>query len=171
MKHNIASFDRANPPRLDKMARDNTLSLAETRTLAASATTGSPRAVVANGVALLWNDHWDAAHEIAQSQEGEPNHDLLHAILHRREGDFGNAGYWFRMAGRHPCFDALPARLEPLLAKSPLLEKLLPNGAWNPRNFLDAVRLDRLGDQRDDTLLRAVQAEESIVFYEWLIRP
>jgi hypothetical protein len=26
----------------------------------------------------------------------------VHAYLHRKEGDLGNAGYWYRRAGRPP---------------------------------------------------------------------
>jgi hypothetical protein len=43
---------------------------------------------------------WDRAHGICQQQEGEPSHDWVHAYLHRVEGDLGNAGYWYRRAGR-----------------------------------------------------------------------
>ena len=43
--------------------------------------------------------NWTAAHEIAQSHEGEPLFDALHALLHRIEGDNWNAGYWDRRAG------------------------------------------------------------------------
>ena len=50
----------------------------------------------------LWydaNDHWEQAHAIAQSREGEPHYDQLHAYLHRKEGDRFNANYWYRRAG------------------------------------------------------------------------
>lgn len=48
----------------------------------------------------LWLDHggrWDEAHAIAQeihTREGS----LLHAYLHRKEGDLGNANYWYSRA-------------------------------------------------------------------------
>ncbi|GAB3223056.1 hypothetical protein [Spirosoma arcticum] len=50
----------------------------------------------------LWydaNGQWEQAHEIAQSREGEPPYDRLHAYLHRKEGDRFNANYWYRRAG------------------------------------------------------------------------
>ena len=43
---------------------------------------------------------WDEAHEIAQAHEGEPLFDWLHAVLHKVEGDAGNARYWYHRAGR-----------------------------------------------------------------------
>ena len=49
----------------------------------------------------LWYDgrnDWEAAHNVAQSREGTPEYDRLHAYLHRKEGDQFNAGYWYRRA-------------------------------------------------------------------------
>jgi hypothetical protein len=42
---------------------------------------------------------WERAHEIAQAHEGEALFDAIHALLHRIEGDTGNAAYWDRRAG------------------------------------------------------------------------
>jgi hypothetical protein len=50
----------------------------------------------------LWHDgkgNWDASHNIAQdihSIDGS----WIHAYLHRKEGDPGNAAYWYRKAGK-----------------------------------------------------------------------
>jgi hypothetical protein len=43
--------------------------------------------------------NWDAAHESAQADE-TPNGAWVHAYLHRKEGDPGNAAYWYRRAAR-----------------------------------------------------------------------
>jgi len=42
---------------------------------------------------------WENAHSIAQN---DPSNDgsWVHAYLHRVEGDKGNAGYWYRSAGK-----------------------------------------------------------------------
>jgi hypothetical protein len=67
---------------------------------------------------LLWNDQFDAAHEAAQSIEGEGVErlgDYWHAILHRREPDYGNARYWLRRVGPHPVHTALDQWLAPRL--------------------------------------------------------
>lgn len=50
----------------------------------------------------LWHDgkgEWESAHNIAQdihSNEGS----WVHAYLHRKEGDNGNASYWYSRAAR-----------------------------------------------------------------------
>ena len=49
---------------------------------------------------LKQGEGWDKAHAIAQSNEGEPAHDRVHALVHRIEGDHGNAAYWYRRAGK-----------------------------------------------------------------------
>jgi hypothetical protein len=52
-------------------------------------------------VIALWHDakgDWESAHDVAQSQEGVREYDLLHAYLHRKEGDNWNANYWYKRA-------------------------------------------------------------------------
>ena len=44
-------------------------------------------------------DNWDAAHEIVQSINSAEAC-WIHAYLHRKEGDLGNANYWYRRAGK-----------------------------------------------------------------------
>ncbi len=50
----------------------------------------------------------DASHEISQSIP-MPDGSFWHGIMHRREGDFWNAKYWFRKVGDHPVLRALKA--------------------------------------------------------------
>ena len=45
---------------------------------------------------------WERAHAIVQEHEDEASSALVHAHLHRVEGDLSNAGYWYRRAGRKP---------------------------------------------------------------------
>lgn len=54
-------------------------------------------------------EEWDAAHEIAQDDHTADGA-WVHAWLHRIEGDLGNAGYWYRQAGRPRATDS--TRLE-----------------------------------------------------------
>jgi hypothetical protein len=56
---------------------------------------------VKTGLHLL-NDDLGRSHEIAQAHEGDRTYDYWHAIVHRREGDFGNSKYWLRRVGEHP---------------------------------------------------------------------
>ncbi|GAB3560920.1 hypothetical protein GCM10027578_00460 [Spirosoma luteolum] len=77
-----------------------------TAEFAQSLTGPQPPAGVSPLLQALWHDangNWEAAHAIAQDREGEPDHDRLHAYLHRKEGDDWNAGYWYRRA-RTPVF-------------------------------------------------------------------
>ena len=50
----------------------------------------------------LWYDakgDWNRAHDIIQSLE-DKTAAWIHAYLHRKEGDLGNADYWYNRAGR-----------------------------------------------------------------------
>lgn len=50
----------------------------------------------------MWQDahgDWDAAHRTVQDLE-TADAAWVHAYLHRREGDQGNARYWYARAGR-----------------------------------------------------------------------
>jgi hypothetical protein len=50
----------------------------------------------------MWHDargEWDRAHQVAQDI-ANPTGAWIHAYLHRKEGDLGNAAYWYRNAGR-----------------------------------------------------------------------
>lgn len=40
---------------------------------------------------------WEQAHDIVESLP-EPGASWIHAMLHREEGDLGNAGYWYYRA-------------------------------------------------------------------------
>ena len=51
----------------------------------------------------LWydaNSDWEKAHVLIQDVNDE-NAAWIHAYLHRKEGDIGNAGYWYRRAGKN----------------------------------------------------------------------
>ena len=43
---------------------------------------------------------WDAAHNIVQQYEADATAAWIHAVLHKIEGDPGNARYWYRRADR-----------------------------------------------------------------------
>jgi len=60
---------------------------------------------ISKSLEAMWYDgkgDWDTAHNIAQdihSDEGS----WIHAYLHRKEGDAGNAAYWYHRARRAVC--------------------------------------------------------------------
>lgn len=50
----------------------------------------------------LWHDaqgNWERAHEVCQQAKNRDG-DWVHAYLHRKEGDEGNAGYWYARSAR-----------------------------------------------------------------------
>jgi hypothetical protein len=66
----------------------------------ASLTHSSPPLNLSPALRALWLEargDWDGAHDSAQADEGGAG-DWVHAYLHRKEGDLGNAAYWYRRA-------------------------------------------------------------------------
>lgn len=62
----------------------------------------APASNISPPLAALWwaaKGDWDNAHAIVQD-EGGVDAAWVHAYLHRAEGDPGNAGYWYRQAGK-----------------------------------------------------------------------
>ncbi len=50
----------------------------------------------------LWHDgkgDWDKSHEVIQDVNSK-NAAWIHAYLHRKEGDLGNAQYWYSRANK-----------------------------------------------------------------------
>jgi hypothetical protein len=80
-------------------------------TVRQSLTADEPPAGLSLALLGLW---WDAkgdgamAHESAQQDEGA-DCSWVHAYLHRKEGDLGNATYWYRRAGKPVCRESLDA--------------------------------------------------------------
>ena len=68
----------------------------------ASLSDAEPPARLSTPLQALWWDakgDWNRAHDAAQAGE-DADSAWVHAYLHRKEGDLGNAGYWYRRAGR-----------------------------------------------------------------------
>jgi hypothetical protein len=76
-----------------------------------SLTAAEPPAELSLALAGLWWDgkgDWTRAHESAQQDEG-PESSWVHAYLHRKEADQGNATYWYGRAGKPVCGESLDA--------------------------------------------------------------
>jgi hypothetical protein len=59
-------------------------------------------------VDLALAGRWEEAHEVVQRDEADPTAAWIHAVLHKIEGDAGNARFWYRRADRLDCVDREP---------------------------------------------------------------
>ena len=62
----------------------------------------------------LWYDakgDWETAHNLAQDVNTKDG-SWIHAYLHRKEGDPGNASYWYQRAGKPVCKKSLSEEWE-----------------------------------------------------------
>ena len=69
-----------------------------------SLTHDEPPGGLSPALEALWWDakgDWDKAHARAQEDDGAAGA-WVHAYLHRKEGNAGNARYWYGQAGRPP---------------------------------------------------------------------
>ena len=58
------------------------------------------KADLLRAVELALAGEWDAAHNLVQQYEEDASAAWIHAVLHKLEGDLGNARYWYRRADR-----------------------------------------------------------------------
>jgi hypothetical protein len=121
----------------------------------------------------LWNGSLDRSHTIAQDIETQTG-SYWHGLMHRMEGDYSNAKYWFRLVGDHPAMASLPEKLRSLLEESGAQGILQASAAgqrllmaagqskWDPYGFIDAVAAAERGQGSDDvrSLLEAMQHAE-----------
>jgi hypothetical protein len=94
----------------------------------------------------LYHNFLDESHRISQEIE-TPTGSFWHGIMHRREGDFGNAKYWFRRVGPHSVFERLAERAESFLGEAAgssasksaggRLAEVVAGGTWDPFRFVD----------------------------------
>ena len=74
----------------------------------------SPPSTVSDHLKALWydaKDDWQQSHNIIQDINDD-NAAWIHAYLHRKEADIGNAEYWYRRAGRKRPFSSLEQEWE-----------------------------------------------------------
>jgi len=106
------------------------------------------------GVWLL-HDFLDESHAISQ-HIATPTGSYWHGIMHRREGDFSNAKYWFDRVGDHPVFAELAAT---------------DGSAWDAHRLVDECeRALRDGDLQQIAALRQVQQREWQALFDFCYR-
>ena len=85
----------------------------------------------------------DESHTISQTIH-TPSGSYWHGIMHRQEGDWSNARYWFRRTGSHPVFSALEEET---------------GKAWDPFDFVDLCAKDSARQAQRGSLVRLQMAE------------
>lgn len=135
-----------------------------------------PDAVAVRAGVLQIHDFLDASHADAQSVEHQGRHasgDYWHAIMHRREPDYGNAKYWFRHVGTHPIHADLGRAADAVITRladdgaAALKEQLGTPGGWDPFAFVDfCAECQRGGDAHRTRIAEAIQWREMLLLLE-----
>jgi hypothetical protein len=99
-------------------------------------------------------DFLDESHKVSQEDEGHPDRDFWHAIMHRREPDAANSKYWWRRVGKHPVLAQLRDRA--------------PEVGYafrTPEAFVDfCERVRDTGGAEEETAKRVQQLEWELLF-------
>ena len=101
----------------------------------------------------LYYSALDESHSISQRIHTTSG-SYWHGIMHRMEGDWSNAKYWFRRVGNHPVLDQLAAEL---------------GLAWDPFEFIDSCRAAE-GGSGGGSRLRARQLREWLLLMRYCHR-
>lgn len=122
-------------------------------------------------------DCLDDSHRCSQSIEGVGKHrngDYWHAIMHRREPDYGNSKYWFRQVGSHPVFTDLARIARDLAPRSNFdrwFSRLWTARGWEPFAFVDLCEAAALsGDPHLTRFAERVQWAEMLLLLEQTAR-
>jgi hypothetical protein len=113
------------------------------------------------GVWLL-QDFLDESHTISQDVETTSG-SFWHGVMHRREGDFSNAKYWFRRVGAHEVFNELGEHVIALGDDSStqcLCQRIAPAGDFDPFAMVDACQAALCSDGPTEPFCRHVQQAE-----------
>ena len=107
----------------------------------------------------LWLAHHflDESHAISQGIE-TPTGSFWHAIMHRREGDFDNACYWFRRVRSHEIYPVLQRAAAECDATASTvndraLARLTQGSTWDPAAFVEVVRAVVAGRASENTAM------------------
>lgn len=110
----------------------------------------------------LWHDALDESHRISQDL-ASPTASFWHAIMHRLEGDFSNAKYWYARCPSHHVIKQMGAIAGDVVADfvSDRLVAHTLNGGWNPDGFVDLVQAvhNKPGDPRHELAVKLQRIE------------
>ena len=129
---------------------------------------GSDRLVRAG--AFWLHGFLDEAHRLTQ-QDSSSEGAYWHALVHRSEGDFSNALYWFRRAGAHPVQDRLRDRvLEATKERSTEgWQALVESPRWQPARLVELCERSSRGEPAQPAVLREVTRMEYNLLMEYVL--
>lgn len=115
----------------------------------------------------LWHEALSESHAISQDLVS-PTGSFWHAIMHRLEGDFSNAKYWYRRYETHhvnKMMGAIASSLAGNLTSDRLVGHAL-GGGWNPIGFVDLAQAvhHKPDDPRHELAVRLQRAEWNGLF-------
>lgn len=125
----------------------------------------------------LRNDSLDVSHSYAQQIEHDKTGAYWHGIMHRMEGDYSNAKYWFWQARNHPVMRQVKENVAEWLEQngqatdggSGEVLRAFQGGGWNSEQFTDLVQMSSRLDGDTRRLLEHIQAIEIETLFQYTL--
>lgn len=172
----VAALDAGSP----NLAAKAKLAALDRTALAAGRKLRDPKMADA-ALAGLWllHDFLTESHELSQEIHTRTG-SFWHAIMHRREQDFGNSKYWWNRTGDHEAFATLheaakvefsrkpTTATESTRAFAPLeIQQLIAAPRWEPVRFVDLCEAARGGDRELQRACRTLQTIEWQTLFDY----